>query len=364
MIPEGLRQHLEAWLLRVWFNRTRGADRVPALVLAPLFLPLSWLVAALARKRSQKIQRTPANAPPPAVIIVGNLVVGGSGKTPMVVALARALSARGLKVGLIARGYRAAEHQAQLIDAQTPVAIAGDEALLLALDSGCPVAIGARRKQALDTLSAAHPGLDVVISDDGLQHAALPRRLELVMMHPLGLGNRRCIPAGPLREPAERLLRVDALLLPANMDAGALASLPVDTGANAPRRFQTRTRISGIRRLDGSERWDAEAFASRFAGQMLAAVAGISRPERFFDSLTDLGLSIEAHPLTDHAPIDPQWLAALPQADIVMTAKDAVKCRDFDPALQARCLVLDIETAPEPALLEWLAAELETPHTP
>ncbi|MDO5056042.1 MAG: tetraacyldisaccharide 4'-kinase [Lautropia sp.] len=360
MIPEGLRQRLEAWLLRVWFRQTRGADRLPALLLAPLALPLSWLVAALARRRSRTIPRTLPGSPPPAVIIVGNLVVGGSGKTPMVLALCRQLRERGLKVGLLARGYRTADEAPRLVDAGTPVAVAGDEALLLASQSGCPVAVSPRRKAALDLLTRTHPELDVVISDDGLQHVALPRRLELVLMHPLGLGNGHCLPAGPLREPASRLASVDALLLPGQMAPAARQALPPTTSGR-PHAFDTRTRTTAIRSLDGSQRWLPADFVARHRGQTLAAVAGISRPERFFDTLRTLGLDIVAHPLADHAPISAAWLASLPQPQIIMTAKDAVKCQAFDAALRQRCRVLDIEAEPEPALLEWLIAELAPP---
>ena len=364
---EGLRRRLEARLLRVWFDQTRGADRLLAWLLAPLLLPLSWLVATLARRRAAQIEHTPTGRP--AVVVVGNVVVGGSGKTPLVIALARALHERGLKVGLLARGYRASSDTPLLIDRNTPAAEAGDEALLLAIETGLPVGVGARRKAALDLLVSHHPDLDVVISDDGLQHVTLPRRLELVMMHPLGLGNGRCLPAGPLREPAERLAHVDALLVPATSRQSASTSAsPEAPRTSAPPRFQIRTELAGIRALDGSQHWTPADFVAAMAGQRLAAVAGISRPERFFDSLRTLGLDITEYPLPDHAHIDPAWLATLPEPGVIMTAKDAVKCIGFPPALQTRCRVLDIRAVPDPALLEWLDQQLATtaccPSTP
>lgn len=398
MKTEELRRRLEAWLLRVWFDQTRGADRLLAWLLAPLLLPLSWLVATLARRRAAQIEHTATGRP--AVVVVGNVVVGGSGKTPLVIALARALHERGLKVGLLARGYRASSDTPLLIDRNTPAAEAGDEALLLAIETGLPVGVGARRKAALDLLVSYHPDLDVVISDDGLQHVALPRRLELVMMHPLGLGNGRCLPAGPLREPAERLAHVDALLVPATSpqsasegtspDAFQPATVAVTPQAAAPQdcqyakvlqqqaskgprtsappRFGIRTELAGIRSLDGRQHWAPSDFVATMAGQRLAAVAGISRPERFFDSLRTLGLDITEYPLPDHAHIDPAWLATLPEPGVIMTAKDAVKCIGFPPALQTRCRVLDIRAVPDPALLEWLDQQLATtaccPSTP
>ena len=367
MKTEGLRRRLEAWMLRVWFDQARGADRLLAWLLAPLLLPLSWLVATLARRRAAQIEHTPAGRP--AVVVVGNVVVGGSGKTPLVIALARALHERGLKVGLLARGYRASADTPLLIDRNTPAAEAGDEALLLAAETGLPVGVGARRKAALDLLVSHHPELDVVISDDGLQHVALPRRLELVMMHPLGLGNGRCLPAGPLREPPERLAHVDALLVPATSPQSVSPSAsPEGPRTSAPPRFRVRTELAGIRSLDGSQHWALADFVAAMAGQRLAAVAGISRPERFFDSLRTLGLNITEYPLPDHAHIDPAWLATLPEPGVIMTAKDAVKCIGFPPALQARCRVLDIRAVPDPALLEWLDQQLATtaccPSTP
>ena len=140
MKTEGLRRRLEARLLRVWFDQTRGADRLLAWLLAPLLLPLSWLVATLARRRAAQIEHTPTGRP--AVVVVGNVVVDGSGKTPLVIALARALHERGLKVGLLARGYRASSDTPLLIDRNTPAAEAGDEALLLAIETGLPVGVG------------------------------------------------------------------------------------------------------------------------------------------------------------------------------------------------------------------------------
>ena len=367
MKTEGLRRWLEAWLLRVWFDQTRGTDRLLACLLAPLLLPLSWLVATLARRRAARIEHTPTGRP--AVVVVGNVVVGGSGKTPLVIALARALHERGLKVGLLARGYRASSDTPLLIDRNTPAAEAGDEALLLAAETGLPVGVGARRKAALDLLVSHHPDLDVVISDDGLQHVALPRQLELVMMHPLGLGNGRCLPAGPLREPAERLAHVDALLVPATSPQSASTSeSPEGPRTSAPPHFRIRTELAGIRSLDGSQHWAPADFVATMAGQRLAAVAGISRPERFFDSLRSLGLDITEYPLPDHAHIDPAWLATLPEPGVIMTAKDAVKCLGFPPALQTRCRVLDIRAVPDPALLEWLDQQLAStaccPSTP
>ena len=237
-------------------------------------------------------------------------------------------------MGLLARGYRASSDTPLLIDRNTPAAEAGDEALLLAAETGLPVGVGARRKAALDLLVSHHPELDVVISDDGLQHVALPRRLELVMMHPLGLGNGRCLPAGPLREPAERLAHVDALLVPATSPQSANTSAsPEGPRTSAPPRFGIRTELAGIRTLDSSQHWAPSDFVATMAGQRLAAVAGISRPERFFDSLRTLGLDITEYPLAPTMPTSTRpGSLRFPSLGVIMTAKDAVKCVDFPPS--------------------------------
>ncbi|MDO5101653.1 MAG: tetraacyldisaccharide 4'-kinase [Lautropia sp.] len=355
MIGERLRQRLEGWLLRIWFGPASSTDRLLESLLAPLLRPLSWLVATLARQKRRRLNRTGPHTRP-AVVIVGNLVAGGSGKTPLVIALCKALSQHGLKVGLLARGYRRESDAALLVSPTTTAHDAGDEALLLARSTGRPVAVGARRAEALALLLQQVPDLDVVLSDDGLQHVALPRRLELVVMHAKGLGNGRCLPAGPLREPPDRLTSVDAVLLPAPLGA-------VDCPAGTPRCFQTHVRVAGIRTLDGTRHWAPEAFRQHVGEESLAAVAGIARPERFFETLLGLGLKIHPYPLPDHAQLDARWLADLPGHWIIMTAKDAVKLDDLTPALHERCLVLEIEAVPEHALVEWLIAELAPPRS-
>ncbi|MDO4637107.1 MAG: tetraacyldisaccharide 4'-kinase [Lautropia sp.] len=369
MIIEHLRRQVEAWLMRIWFCQPRGSDRLLAALLAPIGLPLSWLVASLALRRARQIQHSRSGHP--VVIVIGNVVVGGAGKTPLVAALARALQDRGLSVGLLARGYRAHSAIPILVDRNTPIEQAGDEALLLASETGLPLAVGLHRQAALALLIQHYPELDVVISDDGLQHVALPRHLELVLMHPLGLGNGRCLPAGPLREPPERLKHVDALLLPASPTLeheGTLPSSPLpEAGLSAghaaqPPQFRIRTEVVGVRTLDGQTRCSPADFRQAMAGQTLAAVAGISRPERFFNTLRGQGLTIQPYPLPDHARLDPAWLAVLPQAQIIMTAKDAVKCAALPDSVKRRCHVLEIQAVPEAALLEWLAGRLDTVH--
>ena len=369
MIPESLRGRLESWLLRVWFGPASALDRVLAALASPLALPLSWLVAAVARRRRRSIVRQRASEPGVPVVVVGNLVAGGSGKTPLVAAIDRSLAGQGFRPGLVTSGYRArgrdrpgagaaadgaagnnaARGGVFLVDSGSDAAEVGDEALMLAIETGLPLAAGKDRALAVAQLCRAHPECDVIVSDDGLQHVGLVRRLELLVLDDRGLGNGRCLPAGPLREPADRLDSVDALIVTSERADAAHARV---------RRFRSSVQLQRFRMLDGTQHWEPADFAREFAGQRLSAIAGIARPQRFFDSLEALGLAPQCYALPDHARIDPAWLAGLGGRWILMTSKDAVKCRRFDRVLLARCVSLDVAATPDPALLKWLAAEL------
>ena len=360
MIRERLRGRLEGWLLRVWFADASPAERLPAVLLAPLALPLSWLVAAVARRRRTRLVRQVPGCGVP-VVVVGNLVAGGSGKTPLVAAIARGLADAGFRPGILAGGYRAGAGAAgarqrtkspvapALVDAASDAAVVGDEAALLAVETGLPLAVGKDRTAAAALLQQSHPEVDVIVSDDGLQHVGLERFIELAAIDDRGFGNGRCLPAGPLREPADRLDSVDALVL----TAGA-AIAPRDHR----RQYRSELAMTAFATLDGLHRWSPASFVAQQAGEPLAAIAGIARPARFFESLQALGLRTECHPLPDHAAVDAAWLRALPGRWILMTAKDAIKCRGFEAALLARCVRVEVAASPDPALLEWLAARL------
>jgi tetraacyldisaccharide 4'-kinase len=164
-----------------------------------------------------------------------------------------------------------------------------------------------------------------------------------------GAGTGRCLPAGPLREPLRDALLLDAVLL-----NGRSATSPIVHS----RVFRFELVPTAFVALDGSNRWSPAGFAATTHGVPLDAIAGIGAPQRFFDTLDSLGLQARPHPLPDHAPIDPAWLAALPGTFLVMTEKDAVKCTAFDPALLARCVALRVEAVPEPALVDWLEDRL------
>lgn len=338
-----LRHLVERLAHALWFGKSPGG-RVAGLVLAPV----GALLGLIAARRRRQIESLPRPRPP--VIIVGNLVVGGSGKTPLALALARALSERGLRVGLLCGGYRARRSDARLVPADADAREHGDEACLLASATPCPVAAGRDRGQALTRLTQSYPDLDAVIADDGLQHLHLPRSIEIAVFDRRGAGNGRLLPAGPLREPLRHVSRMDAV---------ALNDTP-HSPAPAPRQFQFQVRPVRFVALDGHrEPLDADAFAAQvckgMAPERILAMAGIGEPERFFDSLRALGIRARTLALADHAEIDARLLSSIKAELILMTAKDAVKCRSF---ADRRCWALEVSAHPDPGMIDWLLEAL------
>ena len=306
---------LEEALQRAWWCPRVG---VLATVLWPLTLVyrlLRWLHEAPWRWG----WRTPWRATVP-VLVVGNLVVGGAGKTPTVIALAQALQRRGWKPGIVSRGYggqRSDADQPAQVRPHSVAAQTGDEPLLMALRTGLPVWVCKRRVAAAQALCAHHPEVDVLISDDGLQHRALHRDAELLVFDDRGVGNGLQLPAGPMREPLPSDLSPRARVL---YNAGS-PSTPLP-GACARRRL---TRILPLR-----DWWDGVASRPQtsdleaWRGRQVLAAAGIGHPERFFVMLEQAGLVVERCPLADHAPLTPRpWPASA--SCVVMTEKDAVK---------------------------------------
>ncbi|MCL4185686.1 MAG: tetraacyldisaccharide 4'-kinase, partial [Burkholderiaceae bacterium] len=221
-------------------------------------------------------------------------------------------------------------------------ASAGDEALLLAQSTGLPVAAARRRAEAVALLHEAHPGLDLIVSDDGLQHAGLARDIELVVIDERGFGSGLLLPAGPLRAPPEDVRSMDALVL----NGDATAPLP------HPRQY--RFRIEALRFVAVNGRAApiaARAFARHAAGRSLAAIAGTAAPQRFFATLRALGLQPHCIAPGDHARLGREQLDALPAALIVMTTKDAVKCAAW---ADDRCWALEVRAVPDPELINWL----------
>jgi tetraacyldisaccharide 4'-kinase len=281
--------------------------------------PLEWLYRAVIALRragySAGVFRTRRIAAP--VIVVGNLTVGGTGKTPVAAWLAEQLRRRGLTVGLILRGYGGThDGNPRLVLPNCDPAIVGDEAVLHAR-SGIPIVCVAHDRAAA-AQAAVVAGANVVISDDGLQHLRLHRDCEIVVVDPArAFGNAHCLPAGPLREPLDRLRSVDAVVSVSRTDG----HVPPDSASGTPE-YVARLELGHAINLETGERRPLTAFA----GASLRAVAGVGRPEAFFSGLRSAGLEIDSRALPDHAS-RAQIEHALAGADTaLMTAKDAVKC--------------------------------------
>jgi tetraacyldisaccharide 4'-kinase len=277
------------------------------------------------------------------------LGVGGTGKTPLVRALARALAARGHRPGIVSRGYGAPVRAPREVATDDDPRAVGDEPLLLAAD-GFPVVVAPDRVAAARELIARHPEVDVILADDGLQHYALGRDLELVVVDAQhGLGNRRLLPAGPLREPAARLAQADALVWSHLQGAGAAADARGHAGfaraADLPQ--FTLTLVPGA--------WQplrpgipVPPLAHLPRGSV-HAVAGIGQPQRFFHLLRALGIDAVPHAFPDHHAFVPSDLAFPGARAILMTEKDAVKCGSF---ADARMLFLPLASSVDAALVQ------------
>ena len=308
-----------------------------------LLRPLEALYRrVVTRKRARFLSGESASyrAPVP-IIVVGNITVGGTGKTPMILWLIEHCRQQGLKVGVVSRGYGAKPPQLPWrVQADQPADQAGDEPLLIVQRTGVPLMIDPDRSRAVQALLASEP-LDLILCDDGMQHYRLARDLELVLVDAArGLGNGRCLPAGPLREPAERLQDADAVLF---------------NGASADRAdgFGFCLQPSALVNLRTGERRALDHFP---AGQRLHAVAGIGNPQRFFNTLLGLNWQPVPHPFADHARFSVQSLAFSTPLPLVMTEKDAVKCRAF---AADDWWYLAVEAQPTPAFSAWFDNQLQ-----
>jgi tetraacyldisaccharide 4'-kinase len=270
------------------------------------------------------------------VVIVGNLVVGGTGKTPVVLWLTEQLQRRGFRPGIVSRGYASTSQMPRRVPLGADAARFGDEPLLLAERSGVPVWIGHDRVAAARALVAAHADCDVLIADDGLQHYQLARDFEIAVEDERGFGNGLLLPAGPLRELPSR--SVDAVI--------------VNGGASRPGTFAMQLVPAGFYSVD--DRPQAIEI-SALRGKRLHAVAGIGNPGRFFATLASLGLAVTAHPFSDHHPFSASDLDYAACDAILMTEKDAVKCRAFR---RDDLYALRVTASIEPHVADLVAARL------
>lgn len=293
--------------------------------------PLSKLVCWEANRRYLQFLESPSSARQTSatVVVVGNLVVGGTGKTPFIVWLVSELKKQGYNVALLSRGYGAKNAQWPcLVNAQTHPKDAGDEPVMLAQQTGCLVAVSPKRVEALQLLNQQEK-FDFIISDDGLQHFALARDIEVVMIDAeRQFGNGFCLPAGPLREPLKRIARVDysvwnGLSLETEIpELGYLQKSPYRMLLQ-PLKFHSLT--------DTELTLTPDEFVKRYA--KVYAIAGIGNPQRFFNTLEGLGLDVISQPFADHHDFtdsDFNDLVKDATKPLVMTQKDAVKCAQLD----------------------------------
>lgn len=298
------------------FWSSRGAAAVSLLPLAALFGGLAAL-----RRTAFTLGLAPSRRAAVPVIVIGNVAVGGSGKTPVAIWLIEQLRQAGYRPGIVSRGYGRRSAGVRVVTPDTPVDLAGDEPLLLAREAACPVVVGADRPAAIEALLAHCPECSVVVSDDGMQHYAMHRDVELAVVDPCVIGNRWLLPAGPLREPLSRLRRTDLVLLHGEPTAPILQAL-----GDVPR-YAMRLEAGAPRRLDGQ----GGGPLAGWRGRRVHAVAGIGRPERFFETLRTAGLEPIPHPFPDHHRFSAEDLRFDLAVPILMTCKDAVKCRPFAP---------------------------------
>jgi tetraacyldisaccharide 4'-kinase len=319
--------------------------------LARLLWPLSLLMGLLVRLRqglflSGLLRR---HCLPVPVIVVGNVVVGGGGKTPVVMSLVRHLQSHGLHPGVISRGHGRSTHDCREVQAGSTAAEVGDEPTLIRRRTGVPVFVAARRLDAARALLQAHPATNVLISDDGLQHYALARDIEICVFDDRGLGNGWLLPAGPLREPWPR--HVDLVL-----HTGAR---PAFTGYTAQRTLATHAV-----RADGSQ---VELAALARGGRPLLALAGIARPQAFFEMLQVQGLPLaKTMALPDHYDFEDWVRPSGPGYVLLCTEKDAVKLWAQHPD----ALAVPLDFIPAPGFLAAMdrlldaaqSARLSSPH--
>jgi tetraacyldisaccharide 4'-kinase len=325
---------LARWLQRQWFEQRRLS---PALW---LLLPLSALFALLAGLKRRRTRPQRLSVP---VVVVGNITVGGAGKTPLTIWLAQALTARGFRPGIVSRGYGATETAPRPVTLVATPAEVGDEPLLLARHSGVPVWVGRDRAAAGAALLVAHPEVDLILCDDGLQHYRLGRDVELAVFDGRGAGNGWRLPVGPLREPLARLAEVDAVIFNGAPEARVPVDLPQFSMHLVPGRFY---------RLGDPAQTCA---AGDLLGRKLYAMAGIGDPGRFFRTLEGLGLACENHPFADHHAYTAADLAFAKDGILLMTEKDAVKCAALT---SGETWVLPVEAELSPALVEHIVEKL------
>ena len=314
-----------------------------------LLWPLGLLVQVLAGLRARSLKKGQDAQLKCPVIVVGNITVGGTGKTPLLIALALHLKEQGFKPAIISRGYKSTGNNYPLaVTEELPIARSGDEPALIARKTQCPVVIDPNRVAALNYV-LANEDVDVILSDDGLQHYPLPRSYEICVVDGERLfGNRLCLPAGPLRESVARIRRVDAVVVNGE-PSESLEELQAAHLMSLQPRFLVHMQSGEKKPFAG---------APFKMGTSIQAVAGIGNPQRFFSLLDALPYPVTAYPFPDHYQFRKQDFSSPPfdaHQPIVMTEKDGIKCEAFT---DDRIWTLDIAVTVPPALLESVSSHV------
>ena len=341
------RSRLESQLMRLWQSRSWAAWMLTPLAgLYGLLLLIRRALYALGLLQQMRL--------PVPVIVVGNIFVGGTGKTPLVIWLVEQLRARGWQPGVISRGYGAQHGQVTEVQVDSDYQAAGDEPLLIMQRTGVPVVVGRRRVAAGQQLLHAHPEVDILISDDGLQHYALARTLEIQICDSRGHGNGWLLPAGPLREPASR--RSDFFVV--NAATAVTSNAPLNALLNAtPKLLPTVDAHRMTLQAEFAERLNQpsqrQPLSTISTGKRIVAAAGIGHPQRFFDMLSKHGVQlVDTLSLPDHFDYGHNPFAMVSADMILITEKDAVKCARINSiANDARLWVVPVTaTIAEPLI--------------
>lgn len=310
-------------------------------IIAGLLLPLSWFfsVAVWLRRWSYRHNIFPREQIPVPVIVAGNITVGGTGKTPLVIWLAKYLEQAGYQPGIISRGYGGkAKSWPQQVRPESDPAQVGDEPVLIARRTGCPMWVGPDRPATARALLDSSD-CDIIISDDGLQHYALGRDIEIAVIDgQRQLGNGFCLPAGPLREPRSRLKEVDLVVVNGTSETAGYYSMELEAG-----------------NLMNLEVPEEQVELKDFDCNKVHGIAAIGNPGRFFDTLSRYGLKVIKHPFDDHHFYSPEEISPDDDLPVLMTEKDAVKCFSF---AQRRHWYLQVNARPEAGFSEQLGTLL------
>ncbi len=330
-----------------WFQRQWAGYTFWHIIL----MPLSWLFGFVVflRKYLYKngwLKSYRLNVP---IIVVGNINVGGTGKTPLVIWLTEQMRQAGYKPGIISRGYGGNARQVTEVFPASDASVAGDEAVLIAARTHCPVFVSANRVAAGQRLLETYPECNVIISDDGLQHYRMQRDVEIVVYDSVkGFGNGDLLPAGPLRESKARLKTVDAVVSNGVDNGKGLKSVnPIEMQFVATDFYNL---------ADHQLKSGVQAFSQ----QKILAIAGIGNPQRFFDQLSHLGLCFESRAYADHYIFQAKDFDHIDADVVLMTEKDAVKCRAF---VKPNFWVLPVNAVVENGLMSVVLNKLNSGNT-